>query len=141
MLPQPCKIPTLETDALPVNALVRGPVVVAGGKNVNPVVGIDPRPLGLGINQATNAPPSDGFYSPVNYRGGFSQTENWCLGWTASDEFGFFLGGGIPAMSTVTVRLASPTSPPSSLTGLHRQLIWLLSERTARLKSRSIWIQ
>ncbi|MEL6743358.1 MAG: hypothetical protein AAFO67_07140, partial [Planctomycetota bacterium] len=75
------------------NQSVDGPVVVAGGKSVNPVVGIDPRPLGLGINQATNAPPSDGFYSPVSYRGGFSQTENWCLGWTAADEFGFFLGG------------------------------------------------
>ena len=93
LLPQSMQDTNVETDALPINALVRGPVVVAGGKNVNPVVGIDPRPLGLGINQATNAPPSDGFYSPVNYRGGFSQTDNWCLGWTAADEFGFFLGG------------------------------------------------
>ena len=93
IVPAEMRATNVETADLPIRALIRAPIVNAGGKSVNPVVGIDPRPLAVGYNQATTPAPSDGFYTPVSYRGAFSQNDNWLLGWTAADEFGFILGG------------------------------------------------
>ena len=37
-----------------------------------------------GLQPDRKARPSDGFFIPVNYRGGFSTDDNWLAGWTAA---------------------------------------------------------
>lgn len=49
---------------------------------------IDPR----AANAATtsiSAAPADGFFTPAQYRGAFSPTQNWLCNWTAADAYGF----------------------------------------------------
>ena len=92
LVPSSMRSTNVETPALPIKTLVRSPVVTVGGKSVDPVVLIDPRPTSASFNQANTPAPSDGFFVPVAYRGGFSEDDNWLAGWTAADEYGFLLG-------------------------------------------------
>ncbi len=79
--------------AQPIANIVRAPLIVRGGKNILPVIGLDPRPTN---DAAAVAPPApeDGFFTAARYRGAFSpNTANtWLCGWTASEAFGFTAG-------------------------------------------------
>ena len=92
VVPASMRLTNFETQDLAIKKLVRGPEVFIGGKSVDPVVLIDPRPIDDNFNQANSPAPSDGFFIPVSYRGGFSSEDNWLAGWTAADEFGFIDG-------------------------------------------------
>lgn len=92
VVPSTMRSTNVETSDLPIVNLVRGAVVTIGGKSVNPVTSIDPRPTAAAYNQTASPAPSDGFFIPVNYRGGFSSDDNWLAGWTAADEYGFIDG-------------------------------------------------
>lgn len=94
LVPNSMRGTNVETPALPIKTLVRSPVITVGGKPVDPVVLIDPRPTDAAFNQALTPAPSDGFFVPVAYRGAFSADENWLAGWTAADEYGFLVGSG-----------------------------------------------
>ncbi len=92
VVPASMRLTNFETQDLAIKKLVRGPEVIIGGKSVDPVVLIDPRPIDDNFNEANSPAPSDGFFIPVSYRGGFSSEDNWLAGWTAADEFGFIDG-------------------------------------------------
>lgn len=92
LVPSSMRATNVETPALPIKELIRSPAVSVGGKTVDPVVLIDPRPTDASFNQANFPAPSDGFFVPVSYRGGFSADDNWLAGWTAADEYGFLSG-------------------------------------------------
>ena len=94
LVPNSMRGTNFETPSLPIKALERSPVITVGGKPVDPVVLIDPRPTDATFNQALTPAPSDGFFVPVAYRGAFSADENWLAGWTAADEYGFLVGSG-----------------------------------------------
>ncbi|MDF1799348.1 MAG: hypothetical protein P1V81_09250 [Planctomycetota bacterium] len=97
-----------DADA-PIKGLVRSAPVTRGGKQMVPVVSLDPRAANAAL-VASGTAPSDGFFTPVGYRGAFDPQFNWLCGWSASDEFGFI---DVPA--TATVRTGA-NNVPSSLT-------------------------
>jgi hypothetical protein len=74
----------------PIVAITRGTSVSNGTFSVSPVTSLDPRAANDATTSAGTAP-NNGFYSPVQYRGAFSATENWLCGWTAADAFGFIV--------------------------------------------------
>ncbi|MFA7236003.1 MAG: hypothetical protein WC058_03980 [Phycisphaeraceae bacterium] len=53
--------------------------------------GLDPRLVAMNSDTTSiSAAPNDGFFTPAQYRGAFSDQTNWCLGWTAADKYGLF---------------------------------------------------
>ncbi len=87
----PAKANVVNDTDLPITLVTRGPQVTRGGKEMLPVISLDPTPANDAlISEGT--PPQDGFFSYTTYRGAFSPTgPNWLLGWTAADEFGFLV--------------------------------------------------
>jgi hypothetical protein len=71
----------------PIQSLTRGAAVVRGGKTMVPVTYINPRPANDALVSVAAAP-SDGFFKPAHFRGGFSATNNWLGGWTAASDYG-----------------------------------------------------
>lgn len=59
-------------------------------KRVYAVTNIDPRPVAA-YATSDRTPPSDGFFTPVSYRGAFSDVQssyqNWLKGWTLADSW------------------------------------------------------
>lgn len=76
----------------PVTQIVRGPNVISGAVVVQPVIGLNPRAANNAVTSVGVAP-VDGFFTQASYRGAFNATDNWLCGWTATDAFGFLLGG------------------------------------------------
>jgi hypothetical protein len=74
-------------DNMPIQAIERGDLVVKGGKNMLPVTFINPCAANDAVVSVGSAP-DDGFFTPVNFRGGFSEDKNWLAGWTAVDAYG-----------------------------------------------------
>jgi hypothetical protein len=82
-------IPGFAVADEPVVQIIRGPLVnPTPTLTMLPVIGLDPRAKGPAATSVESAP-SNGFFTPAQYRGGFSATENWTCDWTASDAFGF----------------------------------------------------
>jgi hypothetical protein len=80
--------------ALPIQALTRDlPGVVRGGKVMQRVLFLDPRPANDALSSVAWAP-TNGVLTSAHYRGGFAPGANWLEGWTASDAFGFTPGDG-----------------------------------------------
>ncbi|MDF7823129.1 hypothetical protein P4B35_03835 [Pontiellaceae bacterium B12227] len=77
--------------APPIKNLVRGGLVVAGGKDIYPVTYLDPCADNDAATSARVAP-INGFYDQVPYKGGFSPNNNWLIGWSAADQFGMVDG-------------------------------------------------
>lgn len=78
------------TDAAdaPIVNIIRGPLFTSSeGKGVLPVVLINPLPANEALISADKAP-NDGFFTQASYRGAFSATNNWLVGWTAADAYG-----------------------------------------------------
>ncbi|MEP9409824.1 MAG: hypothetical protein HRF42_00185 [Candidatus Brocadia sp.] len=81
-------IPGSDPKNAPIVSITRGPLFTSSeGKGVLPVVSINPLPANEALVSAGMAP-DDGFFTPVQYRGAFSATNNWLKGWTAADAFG-----------------------------------------------------
>ena len=82
----------LETSAnvKPIAAITRGANVVSGTIVVQPVTSLDPRAAGSAATSVGTAP-DNGFYTPVQYRGAFSSTENWLCGWSAASAYGMLV--------------------------------------------------
>jgi hypothetical protein len=96
----------VSATSLPVKNLVRDVQVIKGGtKKMQQVLKLDPRAANDALTSAGSAP-SDGFFTPAAYRGGFEAGKNWVWGWTASDAFGFTT---IPGSQTV--RLGTVPNP------------------------------
>ena len=93
----------LDADA-PVLSVTRGPAVVKGTKTMFRVIAIDPRPANDALTSVGTAP-NNGFFTPVQYRGAFSPTENWLTGWTAAHAFGFL--PEVPPMIYCTPKTSS----------------------------------
>jgi hypothetical protein len=72
---------------LPFQALVRGPLVTRGTRSELPVISINPCPANDAVTSFATAP-SDGFFTPAQYRGGFAPNYNWLAGWTSVDAYG-----------------------------------------------------
>jgi len=97
---------------LPIAALTRGPIDI--NALMEPVATIDPRPVAAEAKTSVGAAPADGFFTPAEYRGGFSPTKNWAEGWTAADAFGFFVNTGTnPADPAETIALSAKISFPT----------------------------
>ncbi len=76
-----------EPGDMPIQGITREHPVLKGGKVMQRVTKLDPRAAHDAVESDANAP-ADGFYTPAKFRGGFSPSHNWLLGWTAADEFG-----------------------------------------------------
>ena len=79
----------------PIQSITRGPLVSKGGKNMLPVVSINPLPANDALVSVGSAP-ADGFFTSAQYRGGFSSSENWLNGWTAVDAYGMTTPSPVP---------------------------------------------
>ncbi len=97
-------IPYVNGSESPIAAIGYGANVIRGGLSMWPVVSLDPRAR----NEAAEdrcLPPDDGFYTQVQYVGGFSPDVNWLLGWTASSAYGYHAGQTNPTVSEMTMEL------------------------------------
>ncbi|MBC8206774.1 MAG: hypothetical protein ISR85_03435 [Kiritimatiellales bacterium] len=85
----------VEPASMPIAGITRD---IAGftsteGKTISPVTSLNP----LAANDAVDMGASvtaDGFFETANFAGAFSANNNWLLGWTAADQFGFIDGSG-----------------------------------------------
>jgi hypothetical protein len=70
------------------------PMLVSISRGNNPLYRLDPRlQAGSPALSSPRTPPSNGFYSPVAYKGAFKDV-NWASGWTALSEYGLLTGQG-----------------------------------------------
>ncbi|OXU14676.1 hypothetical protein [Sedimentisphaera salicampi] len=72
---------------MPIQQLVRGGKVVKGGKDVYPVEFINPCAANDAVT-SVGAAPADGFFVPAQFRGAFSEDNNWLANWSAIDQYG-----------------------------------------------------
>ena len=78
-----------EPASSPIVSITRAaPVLVNGQYAMAPVTSLDPRAANDAVHAAAVAP-SDGFFTPVTYRGAFGPNSNWLAGWSAADSYGF----------------------------------------------------
>jgi len=75
--------------SMPIASITRGPLVTKGGREVRPVIGLDPRAANDATSSVGSAP-NDGFFTPAAYRGAFDSTTNWAKNWTAASAYGFY---------------------------------------------------
>ncbi|MHB9029425.1 MAG: T9SS type A sorting domain-containing protein, partial [Candidatus Latescibacterota bacterium] len=80
---------TYASDMLSANAnTIADPLIASISRTADGK--LDPRiASGSPAYQNLAAYPSDSFWEKVNYKGAFSSTDNWMLGWTALDKYGF----------------------------------------------------
>jgi hypothetical protein len=77
----------VEPASMPIANIVRSGVINVAGKDVNPVVSLDPCAANDAVDMGASVP-ADSFFTAVNYAGGFAPNNNWLLGWTAADQYG-----------------------------------------------------
>ncbi len=70
----------------PIQEVVRGSLVTKGGKQMVPVLFINPLAANDALSSAAAAP-ADGFFEAAQYRGGFDGENNWLSGWTAASAY------------------------------------------------------
>ncbi len=90
-------------DSMPIRGLTRDEAVIRGPEDqlvMQRVLSINPSAANDATTSADTAP-DDGFFTPAQYRGGFSPnpSENWLLGWTAADAFGMVSQEGASSVS------------------------------------------
>jgi len=108
---------TDDEDA-PIVSITRGSLFTSSqGKDVLPVIFIDPRPANDALSSADTAP-NDGFFTQASYRGAFSTDDNWMKDWTAADAYGMvFTDIEVSPTPTATPTItpnATPTATPTS---------------------------
>jgi hypothetical protein len=69
------------------------PVVVSGSNTVANVNRLNPMPQNDALTPVAFAP-NDGWFEAARYRGAFAPGNNWLVGWTAADAFGFLQHNG-----------------------------------------------
>lgn len=81
---------TAATVSLPIQSITRADPVQRGGLTMLRVTKINPTAANDAVT-SSSAAPDDGFFTPAQFRGGFGPNtrDNWLLGWTAADAFGF----------------------------------------------------
>ncbi len=84
----------IEPAEMPIVSLVRDTAGFTStqGKTISPVLSIDPCPAGAAVNMGASVSTIGGFFEEATYAGGFAPNDNWLLGWTAADAFGFIDG-------------------------------------------------
>lgn len=97
---------------IPIQGITRGGLVVKGGKNMLPVTFINPRATNDAVTSVSTAP-SDGFFTPAPYRGGFSPNKNWLEGWTAVYAYGMTTDSN-PADPAATIQMTATTFFPTT---------------------------
>lgn len=94
----------------PIVSITRGTLFTSSeGKGVLPVISLDPLPANEAL-ASNGAAPNDGFFTPAQYRGAFSATDNWAKGWTAADAYGMIVASTPTPTPTVS---PTPTPTPS----------------------------
>ncbi len=96
---------------LPIRSLVRNldPTSELTAHNVYAVTNLNPCAVGEALHSPRTAP-SDGFYSPVNYKGAFGPDCDWTKGWTAADATGLLsygqgaAGSAAPEINALAIR-------------------------------------
>ncbi len=108
----------------PITSITRAAAVVKGGKVMEQVISLDPRPANDALTSVGYAP-YDGFFSSAHYRGAFAPGNNWLAGWTASTAYGFTpndrwcdLGGALPGFNGDPILSGTGTLMPGSPTTL-----------------------
>ena len=74
-----------------------------GGISWLPDGGLDPRPNGGSPALSGAALPSEAGITRTAFRGGFDNDNNWALGWTAMDSYGYFGDLATPKQSDLVV--------------------------------------
>ena len=74
-----------------------------GGISWLPDEGLDPRPNGGSPALTGAALPSEAGITRTAFRGAFDNDNNWALGWTAMDDYGYFGDLAIPKQSDLVV--------------------------------------
>ncbi|TAH36820.1 MAG: hypothetical protein EYC70_07475 [Planctomycetota bacterium] len=83
-------IPGSDAADAPIKGITRGPNVTRGGKIMQPVIALDPRPANEALTSVETAPDDGFFTSATRFRGAFDPAcPNWIYDWTASHAFGF----------------------------------------------------
>lgn len=72
----------------PITAITRAGNVTRGGKIMQQVISLDPRPANDAVSSVGFCV-GDDFIAPVRFRGAFPPGINWQQGWTAAEAFGF----------------------------------------------------
>lgn len=102
-----------DANDAPIVSITRGSQFTSTeGKGVLPVEKIDPRPANEALTSADTAI-SDGFFTPAQYRGAFSASENWLEGWTAADAYGMIVAAPVASPTPTPTVTPSPTLPPT----------------------------
>ena len=87
LLPGANNVNNVIAASSPIQSLARGAIIAKGGKNMVPVTFINPCAANDAVTSFATAP-SDGFFKPARFCGGFSATHNWLAGWTSVDAYG-----------------------------------------------------
>jgi len=80
----------VQATASPIVLIERGANVSNGTLIVQPVTRLDPRATRDAATSVGTAP-SNSFFVPARYRGGFGPNENWAHGWSAASAYGFLV--------------------------------------------------
>jgi hypothetical protein len=81
----------IEPSSMPIASILRD---TAGFTNtaesivISPVISLDPCAANDAVDMGSSVS-ADEFFTEATYAGGFSADDNWLLGWTAADQFGF----------------------------------------------------
>jgi hypothetical protein len=79
----------IEPASMPIKKVIRGPIVTKHGKDIAPVISLDPCAAhDAAVAGNAKVVPRNGFYDAAPFVGGFSANNNWLVGWTAADQFG-----------------------------------------------------
>lgn len=107
-------VPGFDDADGPIRLIVRDtPFVTSQNQTLVRVVCLDPRPQNEALTPVSSAPQPDSFWDDAPYRGGFGPNDNWLLGWSASDAFGF-----VSAPSEVSRNSVANPNPEVLLPGV-----------------------
>lgn len=99
-----------DASSRPIQAIERETPVTKGGLTMARVIELDPRAANDALNTSDPLPPFDGFWTPADYRGAFSETHNWADGWSAASAYGFFPGDQTSADPEATFEVQVTTT-------------------------------
>ncbi len=95
-------------SVLPIQLLQRAPSInIQSSKAMLMVTNINPCAANDAVTSVATAP-NDGFFTPAQFRGGFSADNNWLKGWTAIDAYGMTSGSATVDPST-TIQMTAST--------------------------------
>ncbi|MGE3171849.1 MAG: hypothetical protein AB7O97_04435 [Planctomycetota bacterium] len=83
----------VEPLSMPIQSITRAPFVITGGRFMQQVTQLDPRPANDALT-ATAYASGDAFFTAANYRGAFAPGNNWLSRWSTSSAYGFLVEDG-----------------------------------------------